>query len=546
MIIIYKVPKLFLRIFWTIFLISLFSNLSFIYFNYNGFKSIFLIFSLSAIYSFFIALPSLFIKNIVFLRIFYGIIILSLIVLLIIDYYLIFNFSKVINSDVIDIIFETNFNEIKDFFQAYISIELVIIVITLTIAFIYGCIKFSRFLSNFKIINIMGCCLVISGLVILIYSFFSFIKYRNGDNLPQYTSLTRSLYSAYVHNKRVNEIEHLSQISESFIKNNNLATEIDLIVCLVIGESHSYFHTPSYGYEKNTFPFMEKVKETDSYGSIIWFNDIVSIADHTLTALESIFSLNKYQNFNSSILFPAYFKSLGYKTSLYDNQYIVNNNVSILNSKSISDIIFDYRNSFFTSDVNLISLYQIEEKNELVIFHLNGSHYTYSDRYPHDSFSFYSPSDYDVTLNIDKRTILAHYDNSLRYTDYVLYNLIEKLKNKNAVIVYLSDHGEEVFDQGEVMGHGFAHSQPSLEFQLRIPMFIWLSESYKKNFPEKVKNIYSASEKPGLSDDISHLLIDLAVQINNVPEFDKRRSIINKDYEIPKRIVLRSLDFDQK
>ena len=540
-----KFNKIFITIFWTVFLISLISNLSYIYINYSDYKSIFLIFSLSATYSFIITLPSLFIKNRSFLYVFYVIVIFSLMILLILDYYLLFTFSKIINSDVIDIIFETNFNEIKNFFQAYISIKLVILVITITTALVYGCIKLSKLLSKYKTISFIGCFFILSGLLILFYSFFSFIKYKNGDNLPQYSSLTRSIYSTYIHNKRVKEIEHLAQISENYFENNKFETEKDLIICLVIGESHSYFHTPAYGYDKNTFPLMGKVNEEDGQGSVVWFNDIISIADHTLTAMESIFSLNKYQDFSSSVLFPVCFKSLGYKTSLYDNQYLINKNVSILNSKAISDVVFDYRNPIITSDDNLISQYDIQDDKELVIFHLNGSHYTYADRYPHDKFYIYDPSDYDNTISANKRKILAHYDNSLRFTDYVLYNLIDKLKNKSAVMVYLSDHGEEIFDQGDFLGHGAAHAQPSPNFQIRIPMFIWMSDGYKKDFPEKVLNIMSTSEKPGLSDDISHLLLDLSLKNNEIPGFNRKRSIINNDYEKPLRIVLNSINFDK-
>ncbi len=78
-----------------------------------------------------------------------------------------------------------------------------------------------------------------------------------------------------------------------------------------------------------------------------------------------------------------------------------------------------------------------ESGRQMIFLNLFGSHVRYEDRYPagHDVFHGDSYAGHMV----------ATYDNSIHYTDYVLTEMIETLRKRHEVscLIYFSDHGED-------------------------------------------------------------------------------------------------------
>ena len=528
--------------FWLVTMLGLLSNYAYVF--YAGFN-ITLILEISALtagISTLVILPLCLIPAKWFARLYICMTTAVLSTILITEYFILINFSKVINSDIIDILFSSNKYEAQQFLTTYLPITAIPIYLVALCAIIVCCTYMAKIISSKKWVNVAGLISGAFGLCILGYSAYGFAFYRNGYSIPQLTSLTRSVYSVYTLNVRVKQIDNIFDACHNYIINNSRESENkEMTVCLIIGESHSVFHTDAYGYEKITFPYLHKIAENniDGSGCLVWYHDAVSVSDHTHTVMESIFSMSRHETFESSTLFPAHFKALGYTTTLYDNQYFVNKGVSFLNDRKLSDLLFDYRN---THSVNYEELTPpIAGGNRLLIYHLMGSHYVYSSRYPHDRFTVFTSSDYKYPESEAYRDIISHYDNSLVYTDYILFSIINRLKESKAVVVYVSDHGEEIYEQDDFIGHGNAAMRPQIDYQLRVPMFVWMSNSYMEAFPDTAKNVASRSGAPCISDDIGHLLIELT---NEHVAFDKTRSVINDEYITPRRIVLHSIDFD--
>lgn len=555
--ILYKAYKRFLRLdyglslfwftFWILFIISCLS--SYTYAFYSEFKTIIWMYApLSGFIAFLFSFPILIFNKLKinsFIKIIYiWIVITIFFILFIIDYFLIFNFYSVVTKDTIDILAETNQNETREFLSVYLSpLKLILGLIFLSL-FLVLIWAFSKFIVKIKWFKFIGVAFIVVGSVLWSYSAICFYLYRNGFSIPQYTSLSRVVYSAFLVKKDINHLKVIVNESATIINDASVKTENDsLIVCLVIGESHSYFHTNKYGYSKNTFPKLTKLENDSLMGEIFWFSDIVTFSDHTHSAMHSIFFSDKIMDNNFVIFFPAIFKSLGYFCVLMDNQYLLGKGINFLGHKELSEMVFDERNTKTSTDEKLIDNIIPLDKNELLILHLLGSHYAYDKHYPHEKFSIFKENNYDSFFSMDQRETLAHYDNSLIYTDSNLLKIIEKLKDKKAVLVYISDHGEEIYDQGDYFGHGNAVVRSTPDFQIRIPMFIWVSNPYKKDFPEKVKKIQNSINRPGISDDLAHLLLDLA---NEKTEFlNDKRSIINDEYQEIDRIVLHSINFDK-
>lgn len=117
----------------------------------------------------------------------------------------------------------------------------------------------------------------------------------------------------------------------------------------------------------------------------------------------------------------------------------------------------------------------------IIVLHQMGSHGpAYFKRYS-AAFQRFTPTcDSNQIQDCDHQALVNTYDNSLLYTDDMLSRTIDKLKGLsdrfNVALVYLSDHGESLGEHGMYL-HGapylFAPSQ-----QTHIPLLLWMSPGY--------------------------------------------------------------------
>jgi lipid A ethanolaminephosphotransferase len=127
---------------------------------------------------------------------------------------------------------------------------------------------------------------------------------------------------------------------------------------------------------------------------------------------------------------------------------------------------------------------QVSDKaeNQLIAFHLMGSHGpTYYKRYPDAQRAFAPDCPRSDIENCSTQELVNTYDNTIRYTDYVVAQLIAKLKSYqdryNTVLLYVSDHGESLGEGGLYL-HGAPYMFAPDE-QTHVPMMMWMSEDYQ-------------------------------------------------------------------
>lgn len=121
--------------------------------------------------------------------------------------------------------------------------------------------------------------------------------------------------------------------------------------------------------------------------------------------------------------------------------------------------------------------------DKLVGFHLIGSHGpTYYKRYPEAYRQFVPDCPRSDIENCTDEELVNTYDNTIRYTDYVIAQLIAKLKSYqtkyNTALIYLSDHGESLGAMGLYL-HGTPYKFAP-DDQTRVPMQVWLSPGFAK------------------------------------------------------------------
>ncbi|MEL2241318.1 phosphoethanolamine transferase EptA [Leclercia adecarboxylata] len=158
-------------------------------------------------------------------------------------------------------------------------------------------------------------------------------------------------------------------------------------------------------------------------------------------------------------------------------------------------------------DVNLYRLNDTLDglkQDTVLVIHLMGSHGpAYYERYPEQYRKFTPTCDTNQIQDCDHQALINTYDNTILYTDSVLSKTIDALKARqatmNTALVYLSDHGESLGENGL-----YLHGTPYMlapEQQTHIPFMFWLSQDYKKNFGVDEQCLRDQAAKEAVSQD---------------------------------------------
>lgn len=268
-------------------------------------------------------------------------------------------------------------------------------------------------------------------------------------------------------------------------------------IVIIIGESFSKHHSSLYGYPLPTNPRLE---ERLRRGELFVFRDVVSPANLTTSVLSNLFSpasLGSGQSWKDSPLFPALFKKAGYTTCHLDNQAAGNDYdyhdlglKALFNARSTPLLFTVHNENRHPYDLELLDDYDRltsrDDTPELVVFHLMGQHVSYSDRYPKEE-AYFTPGDIRrEDLTQQERQVVADYDNATRYNDQVVDAILARFTDRDAIAVYLSDHGEEVYDYRDFFcrSHDLPLTPEVCKYQFEIPFMIWMSDTYRRNRPD--------------------------------------------------------------
>ena len=132
------------------------------------------------------------------------------------------------------------------------------------------------------------------------------------------------------------------------------------------------------------------------------------------------------------------------------------------------------------------------------------------------------------------------YDDTVLYNDYVLTQIFKKFDDTDTLIIYISDHGESVYEKdSKLIGHGDGQLN---RYMLEIPMIMYGTDTFKENHPELWKKILEAQHRPYMTDDLPHTIMDLLdIRVNG---FDASRSIINSQFNSNRNRVIQGHDYN--
>ena len=182
----------------------------------------------------------------------------------------------------------------------------------------------------------------------------------------------------------------------------------------------------------------------------------------------------------------------------------------------------------------------------LLIFHIYGQHIGYEERYP-SNFSRFSSKDEITPFGGEvSKEITAHYDNATYYNDYVVDSLFNMIRDTEAVAIYLSDHGEEVYDWRDQYQRTSETDMPAevARYQYEIPFMVYMSDSYISKHSDIVQAVHNYSNRPFISTDLCHMLFHLAgIKFNG---YQERKDVLSPNYDVKRRRMIRNdVDDDQ-
>lgn len=256
-------------------------------------------------------------------------------------------------------------------------------------------------------------------------------------------------------------------------------------VVLVIGESTSRLHMQLYGYPRQTNPELSGIKHELSV-----FDQVYSPRPNTIESLQQVLTFadqHHPETFKSRPSLIAMMKQAGYYTFWVTNQQTLTGRNTMLTTFARQT-----DRQFFLNHSRQQNAYSFDEKvldpfarclqdphpKKLIVVHLLGTHMKYSFRYP-PQFNHFRKRDGlpQVGLDGDKVAVINSYDNAVRYNDWIMSQLIQRLKQRgeqNSLLIYFSDHGEEVYDTPPHQFQGRLEASPTLPMY-SIPFLVWHS-----------------------------------------------------------------------
>ena len=379
------------------------------------------------------------------------------------------------------------------------------------------------------------------------------------DQAKLYVPVYRLAFGIYANGLADTQIEQLKAASDK-IQVDSCSFRVPNIV-LVIGESYNKHHSQLYGYDKPTTPRQMALQDE---GSLVAFTDVVSswnLTSFVFKHMMSLYAVGDSGEWCDKPLFPEVFRKAGYHVTFVTNQF----------EPKAKEAVYDFSGGFFLNDPEL-SQRQFDSRStrthrfddgvlkeydalkdstfahNLVILHLMGSHVDYRARYPQKRQTVFASQMYDrPELNDKQKQILAHYDNSLRYNDSIVACITQRFVNQDAVVIYVPDHGEEIFDGSPYMYgrmHGANIDYRLARNEMEIPFWIWGSPQYRENHPYGWLAIQNAKDRPLMIDVLPHLLLYLGGI--STPLYREELNVISTKYDMKRPRLLKGVtDYNQ-
>lgn len=348
------------------------------------------------------------------------------------------------------------------------------------------------------------------GLFCLLASYLVVDDYRMRNQLYP-VNVCYNLYLAFERNAASENYREASRDFKFDARSEHSATAPEVYV-MVVGETARAHNFSLYGYPRNTNPLLSKTP------GIKAFPNVTTQSNTTHKSVPMLLSAASAEDFErlfheKGIL--AAFKEAGFHTVFISNQLPNHSFIDFLGEQADEhyflkkedasqgnhydeDLLQKLDEILPLADASSSAHYHYRYRKLFVVLHSYGSHFNYQERYPR-SFAYFKPDSRSEAKSENRRDLLNAYDNTIRYTDYILHGIIERLQKWEGVqtktdgvydqptsaMLYTSDHGENIFDDERSL---FLHAAPKAsDYELHVPFIIWTSAGFSKQYPDILK-----------------------------------------------------------
>lgn len=386
-------------------------------------------------------------------------------------------------------------------------------------------------------------------IIFFILTILPAIFYKRGDEFYPIRKIIRPIKYSYryfkVDKPLVEKLCKLENAKENSFISSPLASSTT--VFLHIGESVRADHTSLYGYQRNTTPNLFRERKNNnlfifdkslSYStstrlSVIGILTSASIEDPIIRGQSFIPALNL-----NKIKTHAFFSSM--------NPYAMSHEAPLIAlTYSCAERLFTPKYApEIIPDIKKMLSQSFDNEHKFMLYYGEGNHTPYT-KYE-SKYMVYKPVSYSLTR--DARCV-NNYDNSVLALDGFVNDVINLLREENAVYIYAADHGEFLGENGmwvrkaDSMRHDVSRN---------ILFFIWFSDKYKKLNSDKY-NIFCENAKRlkiVSHDNIYHSILGL---FNIVTErYSSKYDLFSKEVveysgklpsELPENVSLNEIEF---
>ena len=291
------------------------------------------------------------------------------------------------------------------------------------------------------------------------------------------------------------------------------------LMVLVVGETARAESFALNGYARNTNPELSKL-------AVINFNQVSSCGTATAVSVPCMFSGMSRETYDEQL--ASHREGLldiaqraGYQVTWIDNNS---------GSKGACDRVQKYQipaqlkqkwcdaggecfDEILVDSLKdyLAHLDKNNPKPQLIVLHQMGSHgpaYFKRSKAPYQPFQPTCNS--NAIQGCSTEELKNSYDNSIVYTDHVLAQIIETLKQQTQYQTgfwYLSDHGESTGEHGLYL-HGAPYSMAPTQ-QTHVPMLMWFSDAWKQQNIQQISCLKGQTNQARSQDHLFPSLLSL-------------------------------------
>ncbi|WP_072930890.1 phosphoethanolamine transferase EptA [Nissabacter archeti] len=407
--------------------------------------------------------------------------------------YFMFSYGVVIDGNMMQNAFETTPQEAT----ALLTPQLLLWLLGAGVlpALVIGLVKVRNDRPWWYMLGLRAANILASGVVILLIAAFFYKDYasliRNNRSIVKMLAPTNYVSGtiAFAHHRYFAENLPLIPIGTDAHKGPLILSQPKkTLVVLVVGETARAENFSLGGYEKPTNPRL--AKEGVSY-----FRHATSCGTETAISVPCMFSNMPRRHYDAALASHQeglldVMKHAGIHVLWRENDGGCKGACDRVPHQDVTQLKLqeDCRGDLCRDGALLSRLDQYIDglkEDSVVVLHQIGSHGpAYYQRYPAQFRTFTPTCDSNQIQDCDHEKLVNTYNNTLLYTDAMLDDTIKLLQQHsdkfNTVMVYLSDHGESLGENGMYL-HGtpylFAPSQ-----QTHIPFLIWMSPQYEKSY----------------------------------------------------------------